>query len=108
MRLLRLALLNSTPNLMTDRKSLILSLLFCTNPIEGSNRGAQDLLLKGQWRVDANDGALLLMYKPQRTHVPEEVFTAPFLDDPILKNKWLVSDVWTCPGYYMYHFTRRE
>jgi hypothetical protein len=91
----------------TDRKPLILSFLLGTNLIEGSDRDAQDLLIKGQWRVDANDGALLLMHKPLRTHIPEDVFQA-FLDNPVLKNKWLVSEVWNCTGYFMYHFLRRE
>jgi hypothetical protein len=47
------------------------------------------------------------MHKPLRTHIPEDVFQA-FLDNPVLKNKWLVSEVWNCTGYFMYHFLRRE
>ncbi len=52
-------------------------------------------------------GAILLMHKPRMAHVPDECFLAS-LHLPILKGKSVVSQVWNCPGFYMYLSNRCE
>jgi len=67
---------------------------------------AQDVLFTTQWQFNASRGAILLMYKPQMKSIPDEIFTPSLLGSPALKNKWVVSQVWTCPGFYMYLSSR--
>jgi hypothetical protein len=48
------------------------------------------------------------MHKPRMTHIPDEFFLAASLHLPILKGKYVVSQVWNCPGFYMYLSNRCE
>jgi hypothetical protein len=41
------------------------------------------------------------MHRPRMVHVPDEFFPAA-LHLSILKGKCVVSQVWNCPGFYMY------
>jgi len=61
----------------------------------------QGIVFKSQWVFNNKRGAILLMHKPRMTHVPDEFFLAS-LHLSILKGKYVVSQVWNCPGYYMY------
>ena len=44
---------------------------------------------------------MLLMHKPRLTRVPDAFFKAS-LHIPVLKTKFVVYQVWNCPGFYMY------
>jgi hypothetical protein len=41
------------------------------------------------------------MHKPRLTRVPDAFFQAS-LHIPVLKTKFVVYQVWNCPGFYMY------
>jgi len=64
-------------------------------------------MFKSRRQFNDKRGAILLMHKPRMTHVPNEFFLAsPRL--PIPNGKFVVSQVWNCPGFYMYLSNRRE
>jgi len=61
----------------------------------------QGVIFKCRWQFNNKRGAILVMYKPKLTRVPEEFFMAS-TPLPVLKGKCVVNQVWNCPGYYMY------
>jgi len=65
--------------------------------------GGQDPVFKSQWQFNSRRGAILLMHKPRLTRVPDTFFkTGDTHKIPILKAKFVVYQVWDCPGFYMY------
>ncbi len=85
------------------------SLEFFFSPRRHSHRRSrddatdQDAVFKSQWQFNAKRGAVLLMHKPRLTRLPDAFFKAPqTLKLSILKGKFVVYQVWNCPGFYMY------
>jgi hypothetical protein len=67
----------------------------------------QGIVFRSRWQFNRKRGAVLLMHRPRMTHIPDEFFPAS-LHLPILKGKSVVSQVWDCPGFYMYLSNRCE
>lgn len=63
--------------------------------------GSEVIVFKKQWQFNEKRGAILLMHKARETHVPEGFFDAAS-SLPVLQNKHIVCETWTCPGFYMY------
>ncbi|KAH8115659.1 hypothetical protein DFH11DRAFT_1834576 [Phellopilus nigrolimitatus] len=63
--------------------------------------GFEDASLKGQWQFNDSRGALLIMHMPRITRVPDE-FLAKSLESGLLKDKTLVTHVYSCPAYALY------
>lgn len=69
--------------------------------------GGPGIIFKSRWQFNSRRGAILLMHEPRMTRVPDEFFSAPeSLHLPVLKGKYVVYQVWNCPGYYMYLSSR--
>jgi len=68
----------------------------------------QGIVFESRWLFNNKRGAILLMHKPRMTHIPDEFFLAASLHLPILKGKYVVSQVWNCPGFYMYLSNRSK
>lgn len=43
-----------------------------------------------------------MMDKPQMSYIPPKVFLKQLVDNPILKDKLLVTEVFSCPAYCLY------
>jgi hypothetical protein len=48
------------------------------------------------------------MHMPRMTRVPDEFFNDQTLRLKALRNKCVVYQAWSCPGYYMYLSSRCE
>jgi hypothetical protein len=99
------------PTLKLERKSRFLGYSFIwTTHLIGRRRNVptvQGAVLRCRWQFNTKRGAILLMHRPRMTRVPDEFFAASdTLHLPVLKNKCVVYQVWTCPGYYMYLSSR--
>ncbi|KAH9998003.1 hypothetical protein BJV77DRAFT_787659 [Russula vinacea] len=72
------------------------------NAAAGANiPNVQNIVFQSRWQFNNKRGAILLMHRPRMTHVPDEFFHAS-LHLPILKGKCVVSQAWSCPGFYIY------
>lgn len=47
-------------------------------------------------------GAVLVMHKPQQEYIPEDKVLSIIHKAQQLKDKYIVSSTFTCPGYYLY------
>jgi hypothetical protein len=61
----------------------------------------EGVVLRAEWKFTKKRGAAMSMYKPQITRVPEDFFQAA-VSLPVLKDKYIVYEVWQSRGYFMY------
>ncbi|KAH0835710.1 hypothetical protein J3R83DRAFT_9531 [Lanmaoa asiatica] len=59
--------------------------------------------IKGQWQFEhGKRDALLIMHRPRLRFLPRNVILEPLYRVPKLKDKWLVTNIHTCPAFSMY------
>lgn len=64
---------------------------------------------KGQWKFDDSRGALLVMVNPRATSVPDGFLPAAQNCDLFKSgHKKLVTQVFTCPAYFLYYSGKSE
>jgi len=64
--------------------------------------GLAEASIRGQWAFNRKRGALLIMDQPQSSYVPPNVFLKQLVNIPALKDKFLVTEVFSCPAYCLY------
>jgi len=59
--------------------------------------------IKAEWNFPKKDrGALLVMHSPRQTHIPIDTILKHLYDVPELKDKYLVTDIFSCPAYSLF------
>ncbi|KAF7427960.1 hypothetical protein PC9H_007177 [Pleurotus ostreatus] len=56
---------------------------------------------KGQWKFDKSRGALLVMDRPETTVIADQLLTA-LIGVEKLRGRYLITEVFSCPGYVLY------
>ena len=69
--------------------------------LSGTTADDRPVALKSRWQFNKKRGAILLMHRPRLICVHDEFFDEQIVL-PILKNKVIVEQVYSCPGFYMY------
>ncbi|EGN97520.1 hypothetical protein SERLA73DRAFT_110780 [Serpula lacrymans var. lacrymans S7.3] len=65
--------------------------------------GIASASLKGEWQFqEGRRGALLVMHAPRQTYIPPGTILEPLYNIPLLKDKYLVTSVFSCPAYSLY------
>ncbi|KAK7678967.1 hypothetical protein QCA50_014746 [Cerrena zonata] len=64
--------------------------------------GVAEASVKGSWQFDTKRGALLVMHEPCNTYIPPKALLKKLLNVPVLKNKYLVTEIFSCPAYSLY------
>ncbi|KAH7906670.1 hypothetical protein BJ138DRAFT_1117362 [Hygrophoropsis aurantiaca] len=65
--------------------------------------GVANVSLKGEWQfATGRRGALLVMHKPRQTYLPPGELLKPLYNIPELKDKYIVTSVFSCPAYSIY------
>lgn len=71
-----------------------------------SNSSALDLAstsFKAEFQFqEGKRGAVLVMHKPQQEYIPQGRVLSIINEAHQLKDKYIVSSIFTCPGYYLY------
>lgn len=64
--------------------------------------GITDASVKGQWQFATKRGALLVMHQPRSTYIPPKVMLKKLIDIHELKDKYVVTETFSCPAYSLY------
>jgi hypothetical protein len=58
--------------------------------------------VKSQWQFSTKRGALLVMHQPRSAYIPPKVLLKTLINITKLKDKYLVTETFTCPAYSLY------
>ena len=86
---------------LTDH-SILDCLLIFTLRSHSEIPGIAEASAKGQWKFAKKRGALLVMHQPRNDYIPPKVLLKKLIKVPDLKNKYLVTETFTCPAYSLY------